>query len=194
MRQLTFVLVFQLTRLPLHRLVPALGCSRTALPCSRAPPPIAPKGAFQGTWADLSLLHKPCTRAVRKLRRPEGDEFNVRMSRCQVSAWCESQQLTRNTPFAAKVYWEGSSARTRNYSNSCNKIAFQRKAIFTAHCHVHSMTVSSSFQMCAARRLSWITFLAVKEGRIISGCQIHPLPCNGKNYIPRDDSSGIEFI
>lgn len=58
MRQLTFVLVFQLTRLPLHRLVPALGCSRTALPCSKAPPPIAPKKAFQGTWADLSLLHE----------------------------------------------------------------------------------------------------------------------------------------
>lgn len=66
MRQLTFVLVFQFTRLPLHRLVPALGCSRTALPCSKAPPPIAPKGAFQGTWADFSFAqatHTCCEKA-----------------------------------------------------------------------------------------------------------------------------------
>lgn len=39
------------------------------------------KGAFQGSqciWADVPLVHKPGTRASRKLRRPEGDEFNVR--------------------------------------------------------------------------------------------------------------------
>lgn len=95
--------------------------------------------------------------------------------------------------FKARVYREGISARTRNYSNCCNKIAFQCKAIFTAHCHVRGMAVSSVFQMSAARRFSWISFLFVKEVRIILGCQIHPFPRNGKNYILRGDSPGIEF-
>lgn len=36
--------------------------------------------------------------------------------------------------------------------------------------------------------------LAVKEGGIILSSQIHPFPCNGKNYILQDDSSGIKLI
>lgn len=36
--------------------------------------------------------------------------------------------------------------------------------------------------------------LAVKEGGITLGCQMHPFPCNGKNYILQGDSSGIKLI
>lgn len=100
----------------------------------------------------------------------------------------------QHPPFKVRVYREGISARSRNYSNCCNKIAFQCKAIFTAYCHVHGMAVFGVFQMSAARRFSWISFLVVKEGRITLGSQIYPFPCSGKNYILRGDSSCIEFM
>lgn len=36
--------------------------------------------------------------------------------------------------------------------------------------------------------------LAAKEGGITLGCQIHPSPFSGKNYILQGDSSGIKLI